>query len=562
MKLAETLAYKNEWKFWGCVLFFAASIMSIPYFSFEHLNKLDSLFHLNRIEGIKEGLLAFEIPVRINGYALNGYGTADSIMYPDLLLYFPAILRICGLSVSLSWNLTWVALIFSGVFLSWLGYSLWIKDIRAGALAALFYSSIYIFQIVSGGMVGFAPLYFMLPFAAAILFLILQEPKNTKLWPVFVIIFTFFIQNHIPSMIMFGVFAFICFCFHIKSFSNKEQRIAIFKIVFFIILLNIWRIFPFVYFYETVSFQINHPSWVTSFEDVARSLNQLLKYEFYLGFPFLILTLIFAIYKRKCKKFIYVLGLNFFLILICTKIFPWGFIENNLPFGKILLPLQLPERFLPFGFVFLCLFIGKFLAEKFDIVFRRKILVCFFMIFVAVTCIQENIIRQKYPEFLPYIYNYMSLEKVPSYTDDKYYVQEDYLYSDVHFYKLRNEKGEVYGQMDFKTEVKLFDIQKHGSRLEFSYHADDDAKIQVPLFYWEGYEAKIQNGEKLPMGFNENRFMEVYVKKGENKLKIHYAGLPIFRICDLISFVSIIIFFILIFEENKVSIFKNFSSKK
>jgi len=81
------------------------------------------------------------------------------------------------------------------------------------------------------------------------------------------------------------------------------------------------------------------------------------------------------------------------------------------------------------------------------------------MMFVAITCIQENIIRQKYPEFLPYIYNYMSLEKVPSYTDDKYYVQEDYLYSDVHFYKLRNEKGEVYGQMDFKTEVKLFDIK-------------------------------------------------------------------------------------------------------
>jgi len=64
------------------------------------------------------------------------------------------------------------------------------------------------------------------------------------------------------------------------------------------------------------------------------------------------------------------------------------------------------------------------------------------------------------------------------------------------------------------------------------------------------------------MGFNENRFMEVYVKKGENKLKIHYAGLPTFKICDLISFVSAIFLFILIFRENKVSIFKNFSSKK
>ncbi len=550
MGLKDTMEHKDEWKFWALILFFAACMMSIPYFSFEHLDKIDSLFHLNRIEGIKEELLALEIPARINGYALNGYGTADSVMYPDLLLYLPAVLRIFGLSVSLSWNVTWIVIIFFGVFFSWVGYSLWTKNIRAGAIASLFYISVYIFQIVTGGMIGCVPVYFMLPLAMAMIVLILQDSKNAKLWSWFTIIFSFFIQNHIPSTIIFSVFIFCCCVYYREALKNEEQRRAILKILLFAFLLNIWRILPFIYFYETVSFQINHPSWVNSFEEVTRSFSQLLRYQFYLGFPLLAAVIFLLKEKIQCRAFICVVSLNFFLILMCSKIFPWSFIENNLPFGKVLLPLQLPERFLPFGFVLLCLFIGKFISEKLGAILKNKFAAVAILLFVAFTFSQESVIRTQFPEFLPELYGYnrQSFDVLPSYTTEKYHVQEDYLYSDVHFHKLRNEKGEVYSSRDFKTEAKIFDIKKQGSRLEFSYSADRDAKVQVPLFYWEGYEATTKSGENLKLGFNENRFMEVYVKRGEDQVKIHYAGLWVFRMCDWISLISAMLLLIRIFK--------------
>ena len=135
-----------------------------------------------------------------------------------------------------------------------------------------------------------------------------------------------------------------------------------------------------------------------------------------------------------------------------------------------------------------------------------------------------------------------TLETLPSHRTDDIYLQEDYLYSDVIFYKLRNEKNEFYSSNDYKTDAEIFDIKKQGATLEFSYNANENTKAQVPLFYWEGYEAKDENGDNLKLNFGENRFMEVSLLQGEHRVKIHYAGLKIFRFFDIISLITLIIF--------------------
>lgn len=59
----------------------------------------DLIFHLYRIDGLAEGLKSGQFPVRFQGTQLNGLMYPVSIMYGDLFLYFPAILRCMGLSV-------------------------------------------------------------------------------------------------------------------------------------------------------------------------------------------------------------------------------------------------------------------------------------------------------------------------------------------------------------------------------------------------------------------------------------------------------------------------------
>lgn len=74
-----------------------SAITSFPFF----YNKIflapdDYMFHLLRIEGIKVGLENGIFPIRVNPYFLNGYGYGDGLFYPNLTLYFSAILRVLG----------------------------------------------------------------------------------------------------------------------------------------------------------------------------------------------------------------------------------------------------------------------------------------------------------------------------------------------------------------------------------------------------------------------------------------------------------------------------------
>lgn len=73
----------------------------------------DITFHLSRIEGIKEGLLSGQFPVRIQPTWFEGAGYAVSVMYGDTLLYIPAILRIMGFSLQASLKI-YIVLVTAG----------------------------------------------------------------------------------------------------------------------------------------------------------------------------------------------------------------------------------------------------------------------------------------------------------------------------------------------------------------------------------------------------------------------------------------------------------------
>ena len=66
---------------------------------------LDTLYHLLRIESVKEALLNGAYPARVNPLFLNGYGYGSSLFYSDITLVVPAILRLLGVSPILSWKI-------------------------------------------------------------------------------------------------------------------------------------------------------------------------------------------------------------------------------------------------------------------------------------------------------------------------------------------------------------------------------------------------------------------------------------------------------------------------
>lgn len=59
----------------------------------------DVLFHLNRIQSIADGLRGGQFPVALYPNANMGFGYASPLFYPELFLYFPALLVLFGMPV-------------------------------------------------------------------------------------------------------------------------------------------------------------------------------------------------------------------------------------------------------------------------------------------------------------------------------------------------------------------------------------------------------------------------------------------------------------------------------
>ena len=75
----------------GAITLFVACL---PLFTLNCIGGHDIAYHLLRIEALKAGILAGRPFLRINMLFFGGMGYASSLFYPDLFLYFPAVLRL------------------------------------------------------------------------------------------------------------------------------------------------------------------------------------------------------------------------------------------------------------------------------------------------------------------------------------------------------------------------------------------------------------------------------------------------------------------------------------
>ncbi len=106
-----------------------------PLFTVNCIGGHDITYHLLRIEALKEGILAGRPFLRVNMLFLGGTGYASSLFYPDLLLYIPALLRVIGVGIDLSFHIFIAVCIVLG-YLSCFFSVRYISESDTAALAA------------------------------------------------------------------------------------------------------------------------------------------------------------------------------------------------------------------------------------------------------------------------------------------------------------------------------------------------------------------------------------------------------------------------------------------
>ena len=118
--------------------------ISLPLFTDYLLTGADMTFHLLRIEGVKDGLISGQFPVRIQPNWLQGHGYAVGIFYCDLFLYLPAFLRIMGLTVQAAYKCYKLSVNIATCLIAWYSF----KKIFHSNKIGIFGSFLYTFYIV------------------------------------------------------------------------------------------------------------------------------------------------------------------------------------------------------------------------------------------------------------------------------------------------------------------------------------------------------------------------------------------------------------------------------
>lgn len=558
----------------GTIIFMASYPLFLDYMVIGH----DLPFHLNRIESIKIGLQQDVFPVKIQPFWIYDYGYATGVFYGDILLYFPALLRIMGLSIQSAYMIFVVAINIGTTLISYFSFKKILGSNRLGLLASMLYTLSYyrLLNVYTRAAVGEFCAMMFLPMIFAGLYQIFTytgTQKKVCLKPVILtaIGLTGIINSHILTCEMVALFVLLTCIVFIKKIFRRQTFFQLFLTVIFTLLLNVGFLVPFLDYYLTEEFIINSSQWQTgnvqnlglyfaqifsvfqngvggSFATPSGMVNEFCPG---LGLPLIIGLFVsgyflFTVTKEERKERYYPVALCCFLygvlcIFMSSMHFPWSALEDMGAFGRALVSsIQFPWRFISLATLFItigsCFILKRLLAKGFDgdVVSNSLILPYVVVILSATSLISTG---WYYHSFLsngePYrIYDTYELPSIQIYSAE---------------YLPAGSELQGYSEMRYAASPNLNvnEVQKKGTTLScYVENGPENGYLEVPLINYKGYAAKhlesnmplvLENGYnncirlKLPASFSGN-------------IEIKFIPPIYWRIAESISAVAVLVF--------------------
>ncbi len=349
----------------------------------------DLQFHLCRIEAIRQALSTGQFPVRISGYWCGGYGYASSVLYGELFLYAPAVLRIIGFSPQDAYKFYLLAV---NVFTCFSAYYC-LKKMLGERLSAFVGTAVYMLApyrlstLHLRAAVGEYTAMAFMPFIIYGLYLIYGRRRG---WQWLALGFSGLIQCHVISTFMAGIFTALVCLVRIRQTLSKEVLLQFVRAVVCTVLINAWFLLPFL---EYIGFDYNVSGLGVHsrgrFASHAVFISQLISFfpqgegasivtgkmwdtdngmemSYTLGGGMMLVLVFFVVYrlydKRRGKRTVcgsdapkkagrqmsrLLTGACLLSMLMATTWFPWDFLQQrNDLFAWVTGSIQFPWRFL------------------------------------------------------------------------------------------------------------------------------------------------------------------------------------------------------------------------
>ena len=544
-----------------------AFLASIPYLYDGMISGADLTYHLQRIEGVKDGLLTGQFPVRLEPRWVFDHGYANGIFYCNLLLYFPAALRMLGFTVTESYILYCIALNIATAAIAWYCFGKMFRDDVIGlACSGLYTLSIFrVYRLLGTGAVGEGSAFTFFPLVLYGIYLVFEGKKEERefrnSWIVLGLGYAGLVQTHVLSCEIAALMTvLLCLVFLPKLFE-KERFLKCVQGAFFALGLSLWYLVPFLDYYFTQDVKIRHASARTiqergvtfvqelqtfwNFHDTAASTTERMQYThpvgpglFLVAGVFLLLLLLFLEViprgKETEKSFaIRSAGLGCLALWMATDTFPWDALQTTSQTAATLVSsLQFPYRFIGWGMTFLIVVVGYLLSffRKNQKLFYRMGLV---IVMTAVATSYVYLIdAEDESTGAIHLFNresmgfgYISGEEYLIYGTDS---------SALSFAKPKADEG-----------IGISEYEKKGLRATFfcENSSDTQGTVKLPVLLYKGYQASGDGGEPLEITDDGSHLLGVSVPAGySGRITVKFTEPWYWRAAELITLTVVVAF--------------------
>lgn len=510
----------------------------------------DLCYHLARLEGLKDGILDGQIPVNILPDGLKNHGYLNA-MYPYLFLYIGAFLRICRVSLALSYKVLIFLANLGAAVSAYVAVKSMVQSRRSVILAVVLYTLMpYRFtNIFSRGDLGEILALVFWPFVIAGLYHVILGDRRK--WYFLVIGFSGALQSHILSAAFVAVICVITALVYVGRIIRDKRYLEIGKAAGLSMLLNMWYLVPFMTYYYMEDICKDSLRWSSYFEqsinlsNLIQSLSLYNKQYFSLGLALLGclgIGVIYLLCEHRSQKedldgyLLYLLVMGCILAFMTTGYFPNRTLLANSLFENIATMIQFPWRFL--GPACACMmFVGVIGLSRSDILkpFRNII----FALLIGL--------------------NLLVIVSVPTDNNHMPYDNPEAVASKGHESKLAANIGLFYphewrldGASDERltssvissdmNNITVYDYQKKGTKAVISYSATSDrGYIELPMLSYLGYRAYDENGQKVEIRRGDAARIRLAVTGDgiEHHIYVRYGPVPAFVIANVISALTI-----------------------
>lgn len=542
--------------YYGAAVILAVLFSSYPLFS-DYLTECHDLnFQLYRIEGIKDALLCGQFPARVHPTHLDGYGYATAALYPELFLYLPAILRIMGMSVVLSFKVFLFLINLATALVMYYAVKSITKSSYYSTLASVVYTvaTYRVICVHERAAVGELLAMCFMPLVVSGIYHVFIGDKRK--WPQLVIGATCVFQSHLIGTLLTAFLAVFLGLVYIRRLFSEHRLLYLLYSIDLILLLNLWFLVPFFDFYSLDLVQNHLSGGGNIFHDhviiPAQLLNLFgdnygLSYELShgilgemsqtLGLAVSACLLggivLFLVKKRGRDSFGLPLFLFGLVMLVCaTSLVPWRKLEGIEAVNVLTTTLQFPWRFL--GPVTLAVVMAMAVAgaREYPVLSVKTERLCLGILLGLgiYGCVAFGAsATQNMPVYL---------EKAQAINlNSTIGMNQEYL-----LYGTDTEKLTRCLYTISQDGVQVLDKEKKGTTVTVDYaNGLENAWIEVPLLWYPGYKAvDLSTGQELPVTIGENNVVRVTVPGlSEGTFRVYYAGRGRYRAAELVSMLTL-----------------------